>query len=393
MGIMKMKGVFLSANWEPKSDYILTEYELKTQKAINSNSIWRYPKLELIDLPVPVPKDDEVVIKVRSCGICGSDLHYVEQDEDGYILYPGHTKLNIVIGHEFSGEIVKLGAGVKGLTIGDAVCVEEMFWCGECTNCKNGYPNQCGQLEEIGVTQNGGMAEYVSVPAKLCWNINEFKKVFEDEQTVFDVGALIEPCSVVYNAIFDRGQGINPGAYTVVFGGGPIGLASIALLRAAGAAFVLLVEPKLERREVALAMGADLAIDPGNLAKEGTTLKEYIDQITGNRGADVLVDAAGGPSIIPSMFDIMAVGAKIIPIAMTGEQSQLNLTQFQSKAGQIVGALGHSGSGNFEHVIRLIASRRIDLTPLIGDKFHINEVIQAFEVAKKRNTSKVMFNF
>ncbi|MBD2179300.1 alcohol dehydrogenase catalytic domain-containing protein [Pseudanabaena sp. FACHB-1998] len=388
-----MKGMFLSADWDPKEGYELAEYELTTKKALYSNNVWRNPKLELKELEVPSPNSNEVLVKVRACGICGSDLHYVEHDEQGYILYPGHAKLNIVIGHEFSGEVVEVGSGVEDLVVGDLVTVEEMYWCGKCISCKNGHPNQCERLEELGVTINGGMAEYVAVPAKLCWKINEFRNLISDDQKLFDIGALVEPTSVAYNAIYKRAQGFKPGATAAVFGGGPIGLLATALLKVGGASQIIVVEPQEERRKIAKLMGADICIDPTSIEKDYISVSRLLIEITKGYGVDVLVDAAGVPGVLTEIMRSMAVAAKIIPVAISGDTYSINFTSFQAKAGHIFGSMGHSGSGNFQNVIRLISSGRLNIEPMIGKKFPIEQGLEAFKIAMRRSASKVFINF
>lgn len=158
-----MKGLIVTAEWNPKPGYTVSDFEKTTGKAITGNSIWKNPRLELKEVPDPTPGPKDVVLKVRACGVCGSDVHFYETDSDGYMLYPGLTKFPCVIGHEFSGEVVAAGKEVKDLKIGDMVTAEEMIWCGECIPCRNGYPNQCLNLEEIGFTINGAFAEYIVI--------------------------------------------------------------------------------------------------------------------------------------------------------------------------------------------------------------------------------------
>ena len=107
-----MKGLVLDAKWEPRSDYVVSDWEKKTGKAIAGNSIWRHPKLEVSEWPDPTPGPREVLLEVRACGVCGSDIHFYETDEQGYILYPGLTKFPTILGHEFSARVVEIGQEV-----------------------------------------------------------------------------------------------------------------------------------------------------------------------------------------------------------------------------------------------------------------------------------------
>ncbi|HET8678834.1 MAG TPA: alcohol dehydrogenase catalytic domain-containing protein, partial [bacterium] len=168
-----MKGLLIEAEWEPREGYTPTDVERTTRKAVTGSSVWRHPTVKLADVPEAALQPASVRIRPRACGICGSDVHFYETDRDGYMLYPGLTRFPVVIGHEFSGEIVEVGRDVRDLRVGDMVTVEEMIWCGECIPCRNGYPNQCERLEEIGFTIDGAQAESIVVGAKYCWKINE----------------------------------------------------------------------------------------------------------------------------------------------------------------------------------------------------------------------------
>ena len=147
-----MKALVLEAEWSPKKGYALSAFEKKSGKAVTGNSVWKSPNLAIKDLKMPKPGPDQVLIRIKACGVCGSDMHFYETDDQGYIMYPGLTKFPCALGHEFSGQIVEVGKKVKDFKKGDMVTAEEMIWCGHCTPCRNGYPNQCENLEEIGFT-------------------------------------------------------------------------------------------------------------------------------------------------------------------------------------------------------------------------------------------------
>ncbi len=127
-----MKGMVLDAKWDPKPTYQVSEWEQTTGKAITGNAIWRNPTLGVRDWPDPKPSPNEVLLQIQACGVCGSDMHFYETDDDNYILYPGLTKFPTILGHEFSGKVVEVGKEVTLLEVGDMVTVEEMIWCGRC---------------------------------------------------------------------------------------------------------------------------------------------------------------------------------------------------------------------------------------------------------------------
>jgi len=386
-----MKGLVLTAEWDPRPDYQVSEWERKTGKAVTGSSVWRTPRLSLESLAEPKPGPGEVLMRPRACGVCGSDVHFFETDAQGYMLYPGLTRFPVVIGHEFSGEIVEVGRDVTDLRAGDMVTAEEMIWCGECTPCRNGYPNQCLRLEEIGFTINGAQADYLAIGAKYCWKINALVERYGTKEKAFEAGALCEPTSVSYNAMFSRAGGFAPGGHVVVFGTGPIGFAAIALARAAGAAKIIAFEVSAMRQELARQVGADVVLDPVALERQGTRPRQAIMELTGGEGAAMLVEAAGAPpKTIPEMEASMAVGGKIVMIGRASERAPVYLEHFQTHAAQIYGAQGHSGYGNFPNVIRLMASGRIDLTPIITSRFTLDQGVEAIKKATRREDGKIM---
>ncbi|HET6948425.1 MAG TPA: scyllo-inosose 3-dehydrogenase [bacterium] len=386
-----MKGLVLTAEWDPRPDYTVTEWERTTGKAVTGSSVWRSPRLAVESIAEPTPGPGDVLMKPRACGVCGSDVHFFETDQKGYMLYPGLTRFPVVIGHEFSGEIVEVGRGVTELKPGDMVTAEEMIWCGECTPCRNGYPNQCLRLEEIGFTINGAQAEYLAIGAKYCWKINALVERYGTKEKAYEAGALCEPTSVAYNAMFTRAEGFKPGGHVVVFGTGPIGFAAIALARAAGAAKIIAFEVSKMRQELARTVGADVVLDPVALERQGTKPRHAIMELTDGEGAAMLVEAAGAPPrTIPEMEAAMAVGGKIVMIGRASERAPVYLEHFQTHAAQIYGAQGHSGYGNFPNVIRLMAAGRIDLTPIITSRFALDQGVEAVKKATKREDGKIM---
>jgi threonine dehydrogenase-like Zn-dependent dehydrogenase len=386
-----MKGLVVQAVWDPRPDYKVTEWERSTHKAITGSSVWRRPRVVLETVPDPTPGPNDVLLRPRACGICGSDVHFYETDRDGYMLYPGLTRFPVVIGHEFSGEVLEVGSAVRDLKRGDMVTCEEMIWCGECTPCRNGYPNQCQRLEEIGFTIHGAQAERLVVGAKYCWKINALAERYGSADRAYEAGALCEPTSVSYNALFTRAEGFKPGGHVVVFGTGPIGFAAIALARAAGAAKIIAFEVSAMRAELARKVGADVVLSPVDLQKQGTRPRDAIMELTAGEGAAMLVEAAGAqPKTIPEMEEAMAVGGKVVIIGRASERAPVYLEHFQTHAAQIYGSQGHSGYGNFPNVIKLMASGRIDLTPIITSRFALVEGVEAVKKAAKREDGKIM---
>jgi threonine dehydrogenase-like Zn-dependent dehydrogenase len=394
-----MRAALVTAEFAPRPGYKISQDEIRTRKVREGAKVWKNPKLVLrTDYPVPEPKPDEILIRVKAVGICGSDIHFLETDNDGYIIYPGLTRFPVVIGHEFSGVVEKVGTNVKNYKPGDMVTSEEMFWCGECDACRSVDFNHCIRLNdpadlefgELGFTHDGAMADFVVVKAKYAWKIDSLVDRYGSEEKAFEAGSLVEPTSVAYHAIFTRAGGFKPGAYVVVWGAGPIGLAAIALSKAGGAGKIIAFEVSPERRELAKKVGADYVFNPVDLSKNGTEPWEKIMEITDGQGADVHIEAAGAPHrTVPHMQKSLAINGKIIQIGRAPQEVPIYLEVFQVRRGQIFGSQGHSGFGNFGNVIRLMAAGRIDMTQIITSRFSLDDVYKAFERAHQRVDGKI----
>ena len=380
-----MKALVLDAKWEPRPDYKVSDWEKQTGKAITGSSIWRHPKLEVRTVPDPKPGPDEVLLKIKACGVCGSDIHFYERDKDDYILYPGLTKFPTTTGHEFSGEVVEVGKNVKGLKVGDMVTAEEMIWCGYCTPCRNGYPNHCENLEEIGFTIPGAFAEYLAVGAKYCWKLDAIAEKYGSKDKAWEAGSVVEPTSVSYNAIFPRAGGFNPGAYCAVFGAGPIGLAAIGLMRASGAGMIAAFEVSPNRREIAKKLGADCVYDPKVVSPH-----EELMKLSKGEGFDFMVEAAGAPGLtIPEMEKALAISGKIVQVGRAAQRVPMYLETLQVRRGQVFGSQGHSGDAIFPSVIRLMASGRLDMTQMITARYDLPKTVEAIAASGERKHGKI----
>jgi len=383
-----MKGLLLDAKWDPRPSYKLSDWEKKTGKAVEGFNVWRNPKLEITEVPNPKPGPGEALIKIHACGVCGSDMHFYETDDENYILYPGLTKFPAILGHEFAGEIIEIGPGPEseGFKVGNRVTVEEMVWCGYCRPCRDGYPNHCSNLEEIGFTINGAMAEYIVVPIKLCWSVDAIFERYADEALAWDVAATSEPTCVAYNTIFERAGGFRPGAYVAIYGAGPIGLAGIQLCKAAGAAKVFSFEISPERRELAKAVGADYVFNPLEISPS-----EVIMEHTKGQGIDLSVEAAGAPDkTIPEMEKTIAINGKVAQVGRAAIRVPMYLETFQVRRGSLFGAQGHSGHAIFPSVIRMMGSGLIDNSKIVTSSFPLAQSVDAIAKSIDRADGKII---
>lgn len=385
-----MRGLRLEAEWDPRPDIVteLDPADVAARIARRGNRVWRHPRIAVAELPDPTPKPDEVVIRVGACGICGSDLHFVERDPDGYMLYPGLVRAPVTTGHEFAGVVEAVGATVTDLRPGDLVCAEEIAWCGECLACRAGRPNNCTRIEELGFSFDGAHAEYVAVRARYCWSLAPLAEAGIPPDRALQHGALVEPTGVAYVALFVSAGGFMPGSSVGVVGAGPIGLAAIALVRAAGAGRILAVEVVERRRELAVEMGADDVVDPSAIGAGG--LAEAARDWSRGRGIDVWVEASGAAGVTESMAATVAPAGKIVLIGRGPHTVDLDPEHLIVRGASLHGSIGHSGSGAFGHVIDLMAAGRLDLTPLISQTVDLDGAAHLLDGTPRREAGKVL---
>ncbi len=375
--------------WAPRAGYRPTPREEESHLALNGSMVWRAPAFEVLDLPEPEIGPDEVLIRVRACGICGSDVHVYERDEAGYMLYPGMIGLPVVTGHEFAGEVVAVGRDVADLGPGDAVCAEEIAWCGSCLACRAGRPNSCERLGELGFTFDGAHAELVATKAKYCWPIRVLLERLGEERG-YQAAALVEPTSVGYIGMFVQSRGFVPGAHVGVAGGGPIGLAAVGLARAAGAGTIVAFEPSETRRALAEQMGADAVYDPAALAAEGRTVSDAARERTRGRGLDLWVEASGAPGVIADMTGALAAGADVVLLGRGPHHATIDPERLIVSGGALVGSIGHAGSGAFGRVIDLMAAGRLDMARIVTHTVGLDEAVDWLGRLGRREAGKVM---
>ena len=379
-----MKALTLSAEWAPKPGYDLTEEERDLRRPRNANMVWKAPSLDLDDVPDPGLKPDHVMLEIAAVGICGSDMHMYEAGGDGYMLYPGLVCTPNILGHEFAGKIIEVGADVKDLQVGDLVAVEEIQWCGECNACRRGFVNHCLDIEELGFTIPGAMAQYLPVRSKYCWKLDEVAERFGETEALV-MGAMVEPTGVSYQGLFNRLHNWLPGNNVVIFGAGPIGLAAEALVIAAGANQVIVFDPSESRRAFADKMGASVSLDPA-----GIDLDDAIMQHTFGRGVDYVVECAGfADRTIEPLDRCLAVNASIIDIGMGGDKPTLPIVAYKRMGVQLAGSLGHAG-GPFQQVIRMMASGRIDMRKMVSARMPLDDALAAFKRLESREDAKII---
>jgi 2-desacetyl-2-hydroxyethyl bacteriochlorophyllide A dehydrogenase len=299
----------------------------------------------VLDLDMPSIAPDEVLVRSRNVGICHSDFELYEGRYIIPVSYP------IIPGHEWSGEVAEVGGGVTTLSVGDRVV-------GECV-VNNGD-------DHFGFSISGADAEYFVAKASWLHRI--------PDELSFAQAAFVEPFSVAYNATV-AADGIDASDEVAVIGGGPIGLLC-ALAAATEGGSVTLIEPQAARRALAHEVGAKRAIDPA-----AGPLSEQVDEATGGRGFDVVIEAAGVPAAMASAFPIAGLGARVVLVGIdVGGTAPVQIGLVQSKALQVRGIIGSAGM--WPRTIRFMATSRIDPTPLLTATFPLADAPAALDAAR-----------
>jgi len=345
-------------------------------RATNGSEQWKNPKLTLEEVSRPIPKHGEVLLKVEYCGLCGSDFHLADPKKDS-LAYPGLLSLPITIGHEFSGRVVAHGPGLspatlRALPLGALVTAEEMLWCGECLPCRSGQLNHCAHLEEIGFTQDGAHAEFLTLPAKVCWSLDQMASALGETEAL-RLGALVEPYAVSYRALFQGAHGGKwaPGLKILVIGCGPIGAAALDLALLGGALQVDVLETDAGRRKFALSLGASRAHAP-----------EEIDSLEATY--DWIIDAAGAAELFRKILsEKISVGGTLCLLARSPAGSILQSEQLITKNARIVGSQGHSGESAFPRVISLLAAGKLQAEKFVTEIVSLEEALARLTNQKK----------
>jgi threonine dehydrogenase-like Zn-dependent dehydrogenase len=383
-----MRAIVIEADWAPRAKTELTPDELERRSALDGTQVWRHPRWSLGQRPDPaIAAEDHIIVRSRAVGICGSDVHMYETDADGYVLLPYKMRMPLVPGHEVAGEVVETGPAVRSLRPGDPVAVETLEYCDRCAACRRGLFNQCANAHDRGFDLDGGMAEYLLTTERHARPLAGVRERF-DEQATYEIGALCEPASVAFVGMFVQAGGFLPGSTVTVFGCGPIGLASIALARCAGAARVIAFDPQPVRCQLARDLGADIAYDTGELETAGTTPASRLLEDTRGAGADLVIDASNAGQLVRAQIEsALAVGAKVLYLGVTPGSVPMRTMAYQARAASAFGMLGHLGG--FDPVIALHAAGRLDLSPIVTARWPLAEAACAIRLAGDRANTKI----
>ncbi len=327
-------------------------------------------KFELRDIEISDPHEGELLIRNAVCGVCGTDVHIFHGEPGSADVLPP-----VILGHEYSGIVEKTGPGVAGFAPGDKVSIDPNIYCGICRYCRNGKKQMCENMQAIGVTRNGGFAEFSIVPAAQAYLLGK--------DTDFETGAMAEPLACCIHGI-DL-AGIRPGNSVLIIGGGAIGLLMVQLARLAGASLVILSEPVELRRNVAMSLGADMTIDPlaGNPA-------EQFYALTRLTGADVVIECAGVPAAATQAIDCAAKGAAVLLFSVPKPDTVFGFPLFDVFKKELTIRGTFVNPDTHGRAVSLINSKRIDVSQIITHRFPLSELEKAIGVQTGTESIKVL---
>ena len=314
---------------------------------MNALLLTQYMQLEMVEMPVPAIGPDDVLVRVRACGICGSDVHGLD-GRTGRRIPP------LVMGHEAAGEVVEAGTNVTDLAAGDRVTFDSTVYCGRCFHCIRGEQNLCDNREVLGVSpgpyrRHGAFAEFVSVPRRIMYRL--------PDNLSFEQAAMIEAVSVAVHAV--NLTPIRLGDTAVVVGSGMIGLLTIQSARNAGCSRVIVVDPDEGRLKLALAAGATDSINP-----KATNAVEAIRAMTDGHGADVALECVGATDPIVTAIDGVRKGGAVTLVGNVSPKIDLPLQSVVSRQIRVQGSC--ASNGEYPACIEMMSRGAIRVDTLIS---------------------------
>ena len=330
------------------------------------------PGLELRDVPVPAVGMNDVLVHVHKTGICGTDLHIEAWDAwaQDAITPP------LTIGHEFVGEIVDVGANVTDFGPGDLVSGEGHVVCGRCRHCLAGRRHLCAKSIGLGVGRDGAFAEYVVLPMTNIWH--HWPGVDPEVAAIFDPFGNAVHTALAFPIL---------GEDVLISGAGPIGLMATAVARHAGARHIVVSEPNAFRRELAVRMGATMAIDPRE-----TALPDVFGDLDMVEGFDVAMEMSGNARALRDAIGSMAHGGGVAILGLPTEEISLDINAVVMKMLTLRGIYGREMYETWYKMTVMLQSG-LDITPAITHRFSFREHEAAFDVVRSGNSGKVIMDW
>jgi threonine 3-dehydrogenase len=322
------------------------------------------------DVPEPKIRDDEVLIRVRRAGVCGTDVHIYEWDSWAQ----GRVRPPIVVGHEFAGEVAQVGKLVTDVREGDRVTAEGHIVDGRCLLCRTGNAHVCPHTRIIGVDRDGCFAEYIAMPATNVWHL--------DENVSFDIGGIHDPMG---NAFHTALTAEIPGASVLITGCGPIGLFAVGICKAAGASRIIATDLNFKRLDLAKRMGAHDAVRPEQVS-------DVVQRHTDDLGVDVVLEMSGVPAAIHQAFELVRVGGRVQMLGIPAKPMEVNFaTEVIFKGITVYGVVGRRMYDTWHQMTRFLRSGMFDPAPVITHRFPLEDFDEAIRAIKSGEAGKVIF--
>ena len=336
--------------------------------------IKKYPEkgIWMEDVPVPQVGINDVLIKIKKTAICGTDLHIYKWDD-----WSQKTiKTPMTIGHEYVGEVVEIGKGVKNVKIGDRVTGEGHIACGHCRNCRRGKLHVCENTIGVGVNRDGAFAEYLSIP--------ESNVVHLDSRIPDEIASIMDPFG---NATHTALSFPVLGEDVLITGAGLIGTMAVAICRFAGARNIVVSDLSDYRLDIAKKMGATLTINP----KKGETIEGVIKQLN-MHGFDIGLEMSGSPIAFESMIENMYNGSKIALLGILPSSTQVDWNRIIFKALTLKGIYGREMWETWYQMEQMLI-QGLDLNPVITHRFDVNDFQKGFDVMESGECGKVILSW
>jgi 6-hydroxycyclohex-1-ene-1-carbonyl-CoA dehydrogenase len=318
--------------------------------------------LTVEDVPVPKAGPGEVLVRVSACGVCHTDMHYIDHGVKTFAPPP------LILGHEAAGVVAELGPGVAGRTVGERVLLPAVFPCGRCEMCQRGRGNICSDLRMFGNNVPGAYAEFVVAPAAYC--------IPMPEDVPLEEGAIIaDAISTPFHAVKNRAR-VQPGDTVVVVGCGGLGMNVLQCAVAFGAS-VVAVDTNDAKLDMARSLGAIAALNPRGADRPDKELKK----LTGG-GADVAFEAIGNPATVRLAFDSVRRGGRLCVVGFCSEEVPLGLGKLMYYELEIVGSLG-CPPGEYPRLIEMVRRGRIQLLPMVTAKMPLDRINDAFDLLRR----------
>jgi threonine 3-dehydrogenase len=329
--------------------------------------------LWLEDVPMPSIGPNDVLIKIKKAAICGTDLHIYKWDE-----WAQQTiKTPVIIGHEYMGSVVEVGEEVDRVFVGERVTVEGHISCGFCRNCRRGRQHICDHTIGIGVSRNGGFAEYISVPAKNVLHI--------DPRIPDEILSIMDPLG---NATHTALSFPIIGEDVLITGvGGPIGAMAVAICKFAGARYIVGTDISKYRRNLALKMGATKIIDPVN-----ENISDVLVSLGMVGGFDIGLECSGSPIAFNDMVNHMYNGGKISLLGLLPNSTIINWSRLIFKGLTLKGIYGREMYETWYQMEMMLLSG-LDISPIITHRFHYSDFQKAFDIMEEGNCGKIILNW